>query len=413
MTTQAPVALSVSQLTGMIKEVLEGTFPDLWVAGEISDLSQSHAGHIYFTLKDAKAQLRAVIWAASAARLRFRPQDGMEVLCRGELNVYPPRGSYQLMVRAIEPRGAGAQQLALRQLQAKLSAEGLFDPRHKQLLPRFPRRVAIVTSPTGAALRDFLEAVARRWPALAVTVIPARVQGEGAAEQIVRGIELAVRLPDRPDVLVVARGGGSVDDLWCFNDERVVRAMFAAPFPVVSAVGHEIDVTLADLVADVRAMTPTEAAELVAPSRDELRAGLGSVAGRMASALRRRAAQWRQRLDALAARRCFRRPLDGVHDLSRRIDELAARATRAARRRTQTETERLTSLAAQLDSLSPLAVLRRGYSVTRLAATGSVVDDAATLRPGDQVVTRLAKGEFQSRVEAIQNDGEPKEYDHA
>jgi len=379
----------------------------VWVAGEISDLSQSHAGHLYFTLKDAGAQLRSVIWSSGAQRLRFRPQDGLEVLCRGELNVYPPRGSYQLMVRTIEPRGAGAQQLALRQLQAKLAAEGLFDPRHKQPLPRFPRRVAIVTSPTSAAVRDFLEAVRRRWPALAVCVIPARMQGEGSVEDIVRGIEAAARLAEPPDVLVVARGGGSIDDLWSFNDERVVRALFASPFPIVSAVGHEIDVTLSDLVADVRAMTPTEAAELVAPSRDEMRARLEASARRLAAALRRRAVESRTRVDALAARPCFRRPFDLIHDRARRLDELALQGARSVRRRIQRESEQLSALAARLEALSPLGVLARGYSVTRRAVDGALVFDASKLQPGDQVVTRVSRGEFVARVESASDDAEP------
>lgn len=394
-------ALSVSQVTARIKESLESEFSDLWVAGEISDLSQSHAGHLYFTLKDAQAQLRAVIWASAAARLKFRPQDGLEVLCRGEINVYPPRGSYQLMVRSIEPRGAGAQQLALRKLQAKLSAEGLFDPRRKRPLPRFARRVAIVTSPTGAAVRDFLEAVRRRWPAMSVCVIPARVQGEGAAAQIVRGIELAARLADRPDVLVVARGGGSVDDLACFNDEAVVRAVYGAPFPVVSAVGHEIDVTLSDLTADVRAMTPTEAAELVTPSRDELRAGLLAAGRRLRQALQRKAVDLRLRLDRLAARRCFRRPFDPVQERARRLDELAARAERAVRRRRRAEGDRVAAIAARLESLSPLGVLQRGYGVTRRVDDGELVRDAAELTVGRRVTTRLARGQFTAVVESI------------
>jgi len=404
---EPPGALSVSQLTAIIKETLEGTFPDVWVAGEISDLSQSHAGHLYFTLKDATAQLRAVIWSSGAQRLRFRPQDGLEVLCRGELNVYPPRGSYQLMVRVIEPRGAGAQQLALRQLQAKLSAEGLFDPRHKQPLPRFPRRVAIVTSPTGAAVRDFLEAVRRRWPSLAVCVIPARMQGEGSVDDIVRGVETAAKLAEPPDVLIVARGGGSIDDLWSFNDERVVRALFASPFPIVSAVGHEIDVTLSDLVADVRAMTPTEAAELVAPSRDELRLRLDASARRLAAGLRRRAVESRSRVDALAARPCLRRPFDLIHDRARQLDEWAQQAARGVRRRIQRESERLGALAARLEGLSPLGVLARGYSVTRRADGADLVCDASQLKPGDAIVTRVARGEFAARVESVSHEAKP------
>ncbi len=259
---------TVSQLTSQIKSTLEGRFPSVWVTGELSNVSRPQSGHVYLTMKDASAQIRAVIWRSVASKLPFDFSDGLEVVCRGEIDVYPPRGAYQLIIRRMEPLGEGALQLALRQLQKRLSAEGLFDPRHKRPLPRFPRRIAIVTSPSGAAIRDFLEVLRRRWRGVRVLVIPARVQGEGAAGDLVRGIGWAHQLPEAPDVLVVARGGGSLEDLWCFNDEAVVRAIFAATIPVVSAVGHEIDVTLSDLVADRRALTPSEAAELVAPSSE-------------------------------------------------------------------------------------------------------------------------------------------------
>ncbi len=254
--------LSVSQLTLLIKESLETEFPAVWVSGEVSDVAKPQSGHVYLTLKDKQAQIRGIIWRTVAARLKFDLRDGQEVVCRGGLDVYPPRGVYQLIIRQIEPLGVGALQLALRQLHQRLAAEGLFDPSHKQPLPRFPQRVAFVTSPTGAAIRDFLEVARRRWSGVQVLVIPAKVQGAGAAADIVRGIETANRLADPPDVLVVGRGGGSLEDLWCFNEEPVVRAIYASRIPVVSAVGHEIDVTLSDLVADVRALTPSEAASV-------------------------------------------------------------------------------------------------------------------------------------------------------
>lgn len=399
MSDQSPPTLTVTQLTTLLKDVLESHFPDVWVSGEITDLSQSHAGHIYFSLKDAKSQVRGVIWAGAAARLRFKPQDGLAVICRGSIELYGPRGTYQLIVRQIEPQGEGALQLALRQLHAKLSREGLFDPKHKQPLPAWARHVAIVTSPTGAAIRDFLEVVKRRWPALQVTVIPAKVQGAGATQDLVRGIEMANAMRPAPDILVVARGGGSLEDLWSFNEEPLVRAVFASRVPVVSAVGHEIDVTLCDLVADVRALTPTEAAELVTPSRDELKSQLGQARERLRAALRRRAAIARQRLGELAERRCFRRPYDRIHELARRVDELEGRLSVALRGRIRRAREQWQHGALRLEAFNPLAVLTRGYSVTTRDGNEEPLTSVVELSAGDVVVTRLADGRLWSRVE--------------
>ncbi len=244
--------LTVGQLTAEIKDVLESTFAEVWVSGEISNLSRPQSGHCYLTLKDQDAQLRAVLWRTAASRVRFDLDDGLEVICHGRLDLYPPRGSYQLVIDQILPKGLGALELALRKLRERLAAEGLFDAARKRPLPRFPRQIAIVTSPTGAALRDFLEVLRRRWRGTDVLVLPARVQGEGAAAEIAAAIAVANRLARPIDVLVVARGGGSLEDLWAFNEEAVVRAIDASRIPVVSAIGHEIDVTLADLVADVR-----------------------------------------------------------------------------------------------------------------------------------------------------------------
>ena len=277
--------LTVSELTGQIKGVLEGEFPRVWVSGELTDLARPKSGHIYLTLKDDGAQVRGVIWRNTASRLGFQPEDGQHVLCCGEIDVYPPRGSYQLVIRQLQPQGEGAMQVALRQLQQRLETEGLFDPAHKKPLPPIPRSIAFVTSPTGAAIRDFLEVLRRRWPAVHVLVIPARVQGEGAAGEIVRGIKQANQLRPAPDVLVVGRGGGSMEDLWCFNEEPVLRAIFDSRIPVVSAVGHEIDVTLSDLVADRRALTPSEAGEIVVPSRTEMQSQLSASRRRLGIAL--------------------------------------------------------------------------------------------------------------------------------
>lgn len=399
-----PHVFSVAQLTGLIKDVLEGTFPSVWATGELSDVSRPRSGHIYFTLKDADAQIRGVIWRNAASRIPFELEDGAEVACCGKLDVYPPRGSYQLVVREIEPRGVGSLLLALRQLQQRLTAEGLFDPRHKKPLPKFPQRVAFVTSPTGAAIRDFLEVLRRRWRGVNVTVVPTRVQGDGAATEIAAAIRAANRMRPTPDVLVVGRGGGSVEDLWGFNDEAVVRAIYASEIPVVSAVGHEIDVTLSDLVADVRALTPSEAAELVVPSGDDLRALLKSHQHRLVSLLRNRAQAARLRVEALANSRAMRQPVDRIRELSRRVDELELRANRAIAARQAQARERIGHIAERLESLSPLAVLGRGYSLTQLAASGELVTDATSVAEGDIVTTRLAKGTFTSRIESTNSE---------
>ncbi len=396
-----PHVFSVTQLTGLIKDVLEGTFPAVWVTGELSDVSRPRSGHIYFTLKDADAQIRGVIWRNTASRIPFDLEDGAEVACCGKLDVYPPRGSYQLVVREIEPRGVGSLLLALRQLQQRLTAEGLFEPQHKQPLPKFPRRVAFVTSPTGAAIRDFLEVLRRRWRGVDVTVVPTRVQGDGAATEIAAAIRAANRMQPAPDVLVVGRGGGSVEDLWCFNDEAVVRAIFASEIPVVSAVGHEIDVTLSDLVADVRALTPSEAAELIVPSGDDLRTLLESHQRRLVSLLRSRAQSLRLRVESLANTRVMREPMDRVRELARRLDELELRANRAIATRQSKARERIGHMAGRLESLSPLAVLGRGYSLTQATNSGDLITDAMTVETGDVITTRLAKGTLTSRIESI------------
>ncbi|MCL4206422.1 MAG: exodeoxyribonuclease VII large subunit [Pirellulaceae bacterium] len=391
--------LSVSELTSLIKGTLEADFSSVWVSGELSNVSRPHSGHVYLTLKDEDAQIRGVVWRSVASQLAFDLRDGLEVVCRGAIDVYPPRGAYQLVIRRIEPLGVGSLQLALRQLQQKLAAEGLFAPEHKKPLPRFPRRIALVTSPTGAAIRDFLEVLRRRWRGVDVLVIPARVQGEGAAADLVRGIRAANALPESPDVLVVARGGGSLEDLWCFNEEPVVRAIYASRIPVVSAVGHEIDVTLSDLVADVRALTPSEAAELVVPSADELRAGLDGYRQRLTAALRGRASAARTKLDALAQHRAFRKPFERIQDRARQLDDLDLRAARAVRYLLQRSRERLRGVAGQLESLSPLAVLQRGYSLTLRTGDGALLTDAAQAEVGASITTRLARGTLVSRVE--------------
>jgi exodeoxyribonuclease VII large subunit len=395
-----PPVLSVGELTDQLKDVLETTFPSVWVAGEISNLARPQSGHCYLTLKDDTAQLRAVIWRSTAARLRFELEDGLEVVCHGTIELYGPRGTYQLVIQQIHPKGMGALELALRKLREKLAAEGLFAAERKRPLPRFPRRIAVVTSPTGAAIRDFLEVLRRRWSGTYVLVVPVRVQGDGAAAEVAAAIAAVNRLSAPVDTLVVTRGGGSLEDLWAFNEEPVVRAIHASRVPVVSAIGHEIDVTLADLVADVRALTPSEAAELVVPDADEVRRALDQRHTRLAIALRRRAALARAALAALAGRRVLRKPLDRVREVSRRMDELEARGRRAVRRRAERARQEVHALGGRLASLNPLAVLDRGYSITE-RPDGQVVRDAAELAPHDVLVTRFAKGQATSRVAEV------------
>ncbi len=394
--------LSVSQLTRMLQTTLRQRFFDVWVGGEISNLSRPHSGHLYLTLTDDDAQLRAVIWRSTAVELDFELDDGLDVICRGEIDIYPPRGTYQLIITHIEPLGLGALQLAFRKLHAKLDAEGLFDPARKRPLPKMPQRVAVVTSPSGAALHDFLQVTSRRWPNLQMLLVPCRVQGEGAAGEIARGIQLANRLAPAPDVLVVTRGGGSMEDLWAFNEETVVRAVSGSRIPTVSAVGHEIDITLCDLAADVRALTPSEAGELVVPLKSELTSKLNDIQNRLTASLVSLAAQARQRLDALASRRVFRHPQDLVQLLSRRVDELEIRLFRAGDRCLERSQHQAANLADRLDAVSPLNVLARGYSVTQ-TESGQPITDAQTVQPGQRIVTRLAQGHIESVIERTQS----------
>lgn len=392
-----PKPLSVSQLTTQIKSLLQQNFGTVWVAGELSNVSQPRSGHIYLSLKDAEAQIRGVIWRSAARWLRCELTDGMQVACQGELDLYAPQGTYQLVIRRVEPIGEGARQQALRQLHQQLSQEGVFDPRRKRPLPRFPRRIAVVTSPTGAAIHDFLEVLRRRWAGTEVTIVPAKVQGPGAAQQLVRAVRAAARLQPRPDLLVVTRGGGSAEDLWCFNDERLVRTVAASRVPVISAVGHEIDVTLCDLAADVRALTPSEAAERAVPARAEIAVQLRQFRSRLASALRNQASRAASRLQALAARPALTRPAERLRTLAQRLDELDARGQRAIAQRLRTDRQKLAAAAAQLESLSPLGVLQRGYSLTQ-TSDGQLVRRADQVAPGARILTRCHQGQLVSEV---------------
>ena len=395
-------AISVTDLTLHVKAMVEGLFPSLWVSGEISDLVRARSGHIYFTLKDDTAQIRGVMWRSAAERLQFDLEDGQAVLCFGNLEVYTPRGTYQLVVRKVQPQGIGALQLAFQKLQAKLEAEGLFDPDRKRPLPTFPRRIGIVTSPTGAAVRDFLEAAANRWRGVEVVVIPAQVQGKGAARTIVAGIKAAQRIQPKLDVLVVSRGGGSLEDLWCFNEEPVVRALAQSEIPTVSAVGHEVDVCLCDLAADVRALTPTDAATRVLPDSKTFDLRIVSLTDRLNRSARNYLNYRKLQLELLTQRSPISKPHELIQLRTRRLDELDACAQRALSSQVQASQAKLAKAAASLQALSPLSVLTRGYSVT-INDQNQTIDDVKQLTTGDTITTKFRSGEIESKVTKIRN----------
>jgi exodeoxyribonuclease VII large subunit len=411
--TSLPV-LTVSQFTDVLKTLLEEAFPVVWVSGEISNFSRhSPSGHSYLTLKDDNACLRAVIWRSTAERIRSELSDGLEVIVRGHLDVYAPRGQYNLIIDEVHLKGLGALELRFRQLHDKLLGEGLFAAERKRPLPSFPRRIAFVTSPTGAAVRDFLEVLRRRYPGVHVLIVPARVQGIGAAEEIAAAIASVNHLSLAIDVLVVGRGGGSLEDLWSFNEEIVVRAIHASRIPVVSAVGHEIDVTLADLVADVRALTPSNAAELLVPEATAILATLRDRQSRLANALRRRAQDVRQRLETIRTRVPFRRPFDRIHDLGQQLDDWQSRGRRAIDVQLDRSKQKSATLAAQLESLSPLGVLARGYSLTTRGDNSRPLVDAGELNVGETIRTRFAQSAAISRIEAIERNQQRSNFDDA
>tara|TARA_R110002049_G_scaffold2750_2_gene21336 strand:+ start:18781 stop:20001 length:1221 start_codon:yes stop_codon:yes gene_type:complete len=389
--------MSVGELTGHIKAVVEGTFPSMWVSGELSGIAQPRSGHVYFTLKDDDSQIRGVMWRGVASKLDFEVEDGQEVLCFGDIEVYAPRGTYQLVVRKMQPQGVGALQLALQQLQQKLSGEGLFAAERKRELPTYPRRIGIITSPSSAAVRDFLQAATNRFQGVEIVVIPAVVQGQGAAKSIVDALKAAHRITPLLDVVILSRGGGSLEDLWCFNEEPVVRAVAASNIPTVSAVGHEIDVTLCDLAADVRALTPTDAATRVLPDGDAVRDMVEMLTRRIQRTMSSAIDLRRQRLESIQSRQCMRKPMELIHLRSRRLDELDDRARRAIRSRWRLGETKVQSLSASLSALSPLSVLARGYSFT-LDTDGNPIRSAADVSEGDLIRSRLAVGEIESRV---------------
>jgi exodeoxyribonuclease VII large subunit len=401
-------ALTVSALVNQLKGQVERQFPKVWVAGEVSNFTRAASGHWYFTLKDAGAQIKAAMFRGFNLRIKFDPKDGLDVIARGRVSLYEARGDLQLIVEELQPKGIGSAELALRQLKEKLLARGYFDPRRKKPLPRFPRRIGLVASASGAAIRDLIELFAQRWPLAELVVRPSRVQGDGAAAEIAAALQMLNDLHstrEMPlDAIVIARGGGSAEDLWAFNEEVVARAIYESVVPVVSAVGHEIDVTVADLVADHRAETPSAAVMALAPDRSELTSAILELHSQLTQAVEHRLELARQRIDQLASRPALRLPLQRVRDLEQRLDVTAARLHRAANKRTIQAGDKLAALGAQLESLSPLNVLTRGYSLTH-TDDGKLITAASDVRVGQVLVTRLASGEIVSRVETTRPPG--------
>ncbi|MFH1113092.1 MAG: exodeoxyribonuclease VII large subunit [Pseudomonadota bacterium] len=430
----------VSELTNEIRELLERGFSSVWVQGEVSNFHAAPSGHMYFTLKDDSAQIRCVMFKIQSRFLKFRMEDGLAVIAWGRLSVYSLRGEYQLILDTMEPMGLGSLMLAFEQIKAKLAAEGLFDERTKRRLPAYPKTVGLVTSPRGAAVKDMIRVLKRRCPGVHIVVSPTSVQGDRAPDEIVAALDRLCSSGE-PDVIIIGRGGGSVEDLWAFNDERVVRATARCPIPIIAAVGHETDVTLTDFAADLRASTPSVAAEMAVPDRRELSESLGHLLARLRNAMtfrlgkcteavtetlkrlydpRRRIEERRMRMDELTmrlgnamARRAAlaRRDAEALTERLRpgyvtrtilegkaRCDELTLRMERSMRNALQAARHAAENLTVQLDGLSPLSVLERGYSITMRQDNGKVVTDASTAGAGDDVRIRLHRGELFCRV---------------
>jgi exodeoxyribonuclease VII large subunit len=432
---------SVSDLTARIRDLLAKNFTDIAVQGEISNCRGAASGHYYFTLKDERAQVRCVLFKNQQRGMKFRPEDGLKVTVRGSLSVYEARGEYQIYVESLEPIGRGALQLAFEQLKKKLEADGLFDASRKKSLPLLPNRIGLITSPTGAAVRDVVRILTRRFPNVHLTLYPVRVQGEGAATEIVEGLRY-FQTKGTADVILLVRGGGSIEDLWAFNEEIVARTIAASTVPVISGIGHETDFTIADFVADMRASTPSAAAELVVQTRREFDKHLNDLSASLEGLLRYRLSELSRRVHELAGRRGFRRPLDLLRQRRQRADELTARVALGLRARLEHSRKRYTAahlgvasidfrakivelrlrlqrltldlgvrtervvrqkrerwerLTLQLQERSPLKVLERGYAIAS-DATGNVLRDAAKVSVGESVTVRLHRGSLITEV---------------
>ncbi len=385
---------TVSELNQFIKDLLDNVPPltDLLLRGEISNYKVYPSGHHYFTLKDSQCAVKCVLFKGSAMKLRFRPENGMQVIASGRISVYPRDGAYQLYCTGLSPDGVGDLSVAYEQLKEKLRLEGLFDEAHKKPLPPYPQRIAVVTSPAGAAVHDMIRILRRRYPIAKVLLLPVRVQGAEAPAEIAGAIRYANR-HRLADVLITGRGGGSLEDLWAFNDERVARAIYDSEIPVISAVGHEPDVAISDFVADRRASTPSNAAEIAVPDRMELLRWLDGADSRMARGVTRQLKASRERLEGMAQKRALTDPTALIADKGMQLDHLQHRLAAAMRAVTDREGGRFAALAASLDALSPLRVLGRGYALAQ-TESGEILRSAAQTAPGERIRVRLARGQL-------------------
>ena len=388
---------TVSQITRKIRASLEYNFSNVSILGEISNVRKPGSGHIYLTLKDKSSQLQAVVFRNIANKIKFELKDGMEVISFGSVTVYEPRGQYQLIINKIEPKGIGALQLAFQQLKEKLEKEGLFDQTHKKPIPFIPQKIGVVTSPTGAAIKDILNIIDRRFANIEILIYPVKVQGEGAAQEIAEAITALNALTDI-DVIIAGRGGGSLEDLWAFNEEVVARSIYNSRIPVISAVGHEIDITIADLVADKRALTPSEAGELVVPRKDLLLDMLEKLNTRLLQSLTGKLRLSKERLVRVANSYAMKQPFDRLRRWQQRLDEFAQRLNINITHALNTEREKLSGIAGKLESLSPLNVLKRGYTITTRLEDNKSLREVKGLNKGDKIKTNFSKGSVISTI---------------
>ena len=401
-----PDILTVSQLNRYVKSILDGdpNLQEVFLSGEISNFTNHYrSGHLYFSLKDSKSAIKAVMFASAARRLRFTPKDGMQVIVRGRAALYEQGGQYQFYVEEMQPEGLGALNLAFEQLKEKLAKEGLFQAERKRPLPQYPQRIGVITSPTGAAVQDILQILARRWPVAEVVFCPVLVQGDGAAPQIAEAIR-RFNACHAADVLIVGRGGGSMEDLWAFNEEAVARAVAASEIPVVSAVGHETDFTICDFAADLRAPTPSAAAELVTPEISEEALQLAALHAGLHDRIRLLVRAGQDRLAQLTGTRVMRDPAELIETRRLAADHLSARFAHAAKERLSSAETELADFAGRLDAMSPLKVLRRGYAV--VTKSGAAVRKIETLFPGDRIAVLLSGGKAECEVVSVEKEAQ-------
>jgi len=390
---------SVGELTKSVKQILEKSFPLVWVNGEISNLNQHSSGHWYFSLKDRDAQIRIVMFRGANRAVKFAVENGLEIIVGGRLTIYEKSGQYQIVADILEPKGLGALQLAFEQLKEKLEKQGLFSEERKRAIPFFPKRVGIVTSPTGAVIQDVIHVTQRRYPGLPLLLCPVRVQGEGASKEICEGIQMMNQLGGI-DVLIVGRGGGSLEDLWSFNEENVARAIFESRIPIISAVGHETDWTIADFVADHRAPTPSAAAETVAPVRDELLKRVWELGGRIRGGVFEVLKDKRQELTNLMESYAFRQPQNVIEQYTQRVDELLRQIVNYSNSLLHKKSIAFQGALKHLEALSPLGVLARGYSLT-FDSKGRMISSASNVKKGDTLRSKLSEGTIYSQVTGV------------